>query len=201
MSYITIVAGFGRCGSSLVMQMLEAGGMPVTGNWPAFEDERCSVVNGRIDRDWLKTIPGHAIKVLDPQLIALPLDLSYRVIWCDRDHDEQAKSQIKFLATMCGFPLGRAERWQQIAVFADSYRRDKVPAVRALLALKPPGLLAVRFEDLLRKPKEMAKVIANYCGGLDIEKMASAVRQRSVLCAPDMTMETTLYLEREPVAA
>lgn len=36
-NHTIIVTGFG--GSSLVMQMLEAGGVPVTGEYPAFEHE------------------------------------------------------------------------------------------------------------------------------------------------------------------
>ena len=65
MKAIVVVTGFGRCGSSLAMRMLCAGGMPVTtDNRDSFEDERVMRLPG--DTRWLRECEGRALKVLDP---------------------------------------------------------------------------------------------------------------------------------------
>jgi hypothetical protein len=60
--FITIVAGAGRCGTSLLMQMLHAGGMPVIAdNKESFESERTEPDIYRENTAWLQA--GHALKI------------------------------------------------------------------------------------------------------------------------------------------
>lgn len=190
---ITIVSGFGRCGSSLVMQMLDAGGMPCAGEYPAFEPEqsRAHLAGGAVSAEWLASIAGHAVKILDPQNGTMP-KVECRIIWCARDYHEQARSHVKFGAVF-GLPADRA----LVRSYEKSYRRDKPLAVRSLLRTGAPSIAEVRFEDVLREPERWAHFINEYCGGgLDESLMAKAVRPRSPLCAPDMSMELTLIRER-----
>lgn len=188
---ITIVSGFGRCGSSLVMQMLHAGGMPTTGRAPSFEAPECGGVflaGGELDARWLASARGHAIKILDPHRGRIPR-IECRVIWLDRDRAEQAKSQAKFFSIIVGMPVTREMRRR----FAQSYLDDKPKAVRSLLAAGAPSIFALRFEDVLRDPRNAADEINRYCGeNLDAEKMASVVRRRSSECAPDLAIELAL---------
>lgn len=190
---ITIVSGFGRCGTSLIMQMLEAGGMPVTGEWPAFEvPETAAVIGGgTIDPAWIESAAGHAIKVLDPQRGHLPVGPPYRVIWCHRDPVEQGKSQAKFLAIMVGIPYSR----DTARALAKSYKKDLPEAMRVLRACNPEGILELKFENILAAPLKTATDIASFCGGLNAESMAKAVRPRSPRCAPDLGMELALLNE------
>ena len=51
-----IVSGLGRCGSSLVMQMLHAGGVECLGAPPAFEPPESSPMY--LTRDWMRGPPG-----------------------------------------------------------------------------------------------------------------------------------------------
>lgn len=191
---ITIVAGFGRCGSSLVMQMLEAGGMPVTGLWPGFEAREAGVTvrGGTISREWLATIPGHAIKVLDAQNGGIPQGFDYRIIWCDRDHTQQAKSQIKLASPFMptGIDRGLVRR------FEASYARDKPKALRSLRATAH-NCIHVQFENLLMNPVVEARIISAHCGGLDVAKMAQAVRFRSTEARGDLVLENMLIEERK----
>lgn len=190
---IILVAGFGRCGSSLVMQMLEAGGIPVTGDWPAFEHPNANITGGgEIEEDWLDSIPGHAIKVLDPQNGHIP-KRDYLCIWCSRDPTEQARSQVKFLSVLCGI---RPDR-NMIRKLAASYGRDKKPAIRSLLDAGVRSILEVRFEDLVSTPIVAASKIADYVSAPDVWKMAEAVRTRSSRCADGMTLELDLIKQRE----
>lgn len=195
---ITIVSGFGRCGSSLVMQMLNAGGMPCAGEYPAFEAAESSghLGGASISAEWLASIPGHAVKILDPQNGRIPRSVCC-VIWCSRDYHEQARSQAKF-AAMFGMPVNR----DTVRAFEESYRRDKPAAVKSLLRTGTSGIMEVRFDDLLRNPQDEARKIADYCcTTLDVEKMATQVRRRSPLCAPGMDMELTLIAERDAMLA
>ena len=65
---IVLVCGLARCGTSLTMQMLQAGGMRCAGRAPAFEDFRAFA--GGYSDSWMREQAGGAVKVLDPQLIS-----------------------------------------------------------------------------------------------------------------------------------
>ena len=68
-SCTTIVTGFGRCGSTMLMRMLDAGGMPVVADSRAsFESELFRVPK---PTDW-QQYRGRAIKVLDPHRWCFP---------------------------------------------------------------------------------------------------------------------------------
>ena len=181
-----MVCGHGRCGSSLVMQMLHAGGYPCFGEGPGFEPEEVS-----FDRDPVTLLPlidGKAAKILDPQRTEWPDLMNARVIWLDRDRTEQAKSQVKFLCQVAGIdvPQGTAKR------FSQSYGPD---TARAMGAFWDIGILPlrVRFESILMFRYEEARRIADHVGGnLDIEAMAGVVIGRHPACRPDIAIELHL---------
>ncbi len=85
-----LILGMGRCGLTVTMQMLCAGGYPCYGAPPAFE-----VCN--IDRIPFATLSGKAIKVLQPDNTFWPPKGEYHVITIQRDSQEQAKSMGKLL--------------------------------------------------------------------------------------------------------
>lgn len=89
MSKIIVVSGLGRCGSTMVMKMLDAGGLPVIGNKVSYEDMRCIEVTKA--SKWLEEAQGHGIKILDIQRQSLPGEFQYKVIWVRRDFKQQAK--------------------------------------------------------------------------------------------------------------
>jgi hypothetical protein len=187
--FITLVCGFGRCGSSLVMQMLEAAGFPVTGEWPAFEDDR--VTMNLSAAAWRTQFMGSAVKVLDPQHTAPPAGLNYRGIWLERDHRQQAASQAKFGAAMMGLPDDRRTR----RAYARSYAADR-PRALAIMSRLCGEYLIMQFEDLIRSPEDAADKIARY---LNLQRpciriMANTVEDRHPDCLPGF-LETTL-LER-----
>lgn len=90
---IILICGFGRCGTSLVMQMLAAGGIPVVGKAPGHEEHP---PRGADAAYWREHYAGRALKVLDPHLNRPPAGLDYRILWLDRDSRQQALSQMKF---------------------------------------------------------------------------------------------------------
>lgn len=191
---IVLVCGFGRCGSSMVMQMLAAGGMATVGRGPAYEDDRAG--ERPIDAAWMVSLAGSAVKVLDPHVTRPPIGPSYRVIWMERNEREQAKSQAKFLRMMAGVELGRHE----VRAFAASYRRN-MPEVDALFRAISAKVLRLRFEQVLANPERAALQIVGHLGtALDIRAMTAAVINRMPQCRPDLSIELSL-VEKEKVHA
>ena len=103
--YITIVSGLPRSGTSMMMQMLEAGGMPALTDGlraadadnPAgyYELERGKKI--RDDKSWLPSARGKAVKMIYALLYDLPAGYEYRVLMMRRNVDEVVASQARML--------------------------------------------------------------------------------------------------------
>jgi hypothetical protein len=169
--FTLIVSGFGRCGSSLVMQMLHAGGFPTTGDYPAFEDERYSLGQ--------KSAPlGVAVKILDPHKFHM-LPGHYRWIWLDRDPRQQAKSQVKFLRHVAGLSLGK----EAVSKFAKSFKDERPACMAAIKRIGGP-LLQLRFENIVNSPDCAAQAIGGFVGCCSHASMAAVIVRRSPTCLP-----------------
>ena len=177
-----IVAGLGRCGTSMLMQMLHRGGMDCIGQWPDFEVPE---VRERVTPAFIEASRGKAVKVLDPHRVGLPGDV--RVIWLDRDHRQQARSQAKFLAAMAGIAVDREGRRRMAA----SLVRD-THAAMGVIGSRP--VMRMRFEQVLADPLMAAVWLGEFtrAPGFDVGAAARAVRPRGPACAPDLAMEMML---------
>jgi thioredoxin len=103
--FITIVSGLPRSGTSLMMRMLNVGGIPALcdelrtpdadnpNGYYEFEDVK-SIEN--YDR-WIDRAPGHAVKMVYSLLKHLPTDREYRVVFMRRHVDEILQSQKAML--------------------------------------------------------------------------------------------------------
>ena len=176
-----VVSGFGRCGSSLVMQMLAAGGVPCLGKYPAYES-----------RQVLQPGRRQAVKILDPQRAdptpyAIPPDA--RVIFLTRDPSEQARSLAKFTSIMVGVSYSRDQRRALAVQLRDDWR-----LARRAIGSRP--LLVLSFESLLALPLVCARKLAEFVGGeFDVGAAARQVRPRTPECAAGMDMEIALMKE------
>jgi hypothetical protein len=104
-STITIVSGLPRSGTSLMMQMLEAGGMDILTDgirkidknnpWGYYEFEK--VKNLGKDNSWLNLCNGKVVKIISILLYDLPTDRKYNVIFMKRNLQEVLASQRKML--------------------------------------------------------------------------------------------------------
>lgn len=103
---ITIVSGLPRSGTSMMMQMLEAGGMELFTDKHRKADESNPLgyyeheAVKRIARDkrWVSLSEGKAVKVIAQLMKHLPSNYHYKVIFMERDLDEVVNSQQKMLA-------------------------------------------------------------------------------------------------------
>lgn len=170
---IVVVSGVGRCGSSLTMQMLHAGGYPTIGEYPAFEDIRAGAFGH--DTEWISKQQGKAIKILTPLAINKFLGADYKFIWVDRNPLQQAISQVKFGNLMMGLPANR----KIIKTYENSYRSEKQEHINHIKKYTKHDIFYLTFENLLKNPTECARTIIEFVGAsLDIEAMANQVIKR-----------------------
>ena len=101
--FITVVSGLPRSGTSMMMQMLAAGGIsPMTDEVRAADSDNPrgyyeleKVKHLRQDHTWLKDAVGKAVKIVHLLLMELPADRDYRVILMQRDLEEVLRSQAR----------------------------------------------------------------------------------------------------------
>src|SRR5262245_57732514 len=105
---IIIVTGLPRSGTSMMMQVLKAGGVPVLADETRsadasnprgyFEFERTKWLAA--DNSWLADAQGKALKVIVQLAPFLPSGLRYKVLFLERDLDEIMRSQGEMLARL-----------------------------------------------------------------------------------------------------
>ncbi len=103
---IVVVSGLPRSGTSLMMKMLEAGGIPILSDNLRqadvdnpngyYEIENVKALS-KGDVAWLSTAQGKAIKVISALLVHLPVTYTYRVIFMQRNMQEIIESQRRML--------------------------------------------------------------------------------------------------------
>ncbi len=176
-SEITIVSGLPRSGTSLMMQMLDQGGVEVvTDNLrtpdrdnPRGYYEFEMVKKIKEDASWLPETRGKAFKMVSQLLYDLPAAESYRIVFMRRDFDEMLLSQEKMLAR-----LGRpsAPRDEIKRAFTQHLERlftwlEQQPNMKVLF---------VHYQDIVSDPREQAQRIGEFLEGkADVAKMAAAV--------------------------
>lgn len=180
---LTLVCGLGRCGTTMMMHMLRAGGVSVVGLAPGFEDDRAA--NVPIDAAWLVSLGDSAVKVLDPHR-GWREQVAARAIWLDRDETEQAKSQVKFLRLVGGVPIPTSA-WKAM--------RSRLRADRALcMRVIPVERKIISFEAVLASPCAAASELATWFDGFDQDAAAAVVKRRSPKCATSLQLETELMM-------
>tara|TARA_R110000824_G_scaffold64402_2_gene168248 strand:+ start:19686 stop:20282 length:597 start_codon:yes stop_codon:yes gene_type:complete len=184
---ILVVSGFGRCGTSLVMQMLYDGGMPVYyDKVGSFETDKSTQLP-RNDK-WLEDCKGKAVKILDLHRFVPTPRFDYRFIWLSRRPRDQAASTVKFWkATGNRFNKKDHELKTHLRV---SYTRDIATCLDVIRGLANKRLpLMMQFEDIIANPLSSAGKLSNFIENtLDIDKMAKAVLPRKPECL-DYMME------------
>ena len=184
-AFITVVTGIPRSGTSLLMQMLVAGGVDALGDGVRRADvhnprgyyELEAVKATRRDASWLRDAPGRAVKVIHALVPALPDDGAYRFILVERDLHEVLRSQEAMLDGDAPDALP-AERLMEIY-------SAQLAELRAWATQRNAPLLTLHHADLLRDPAPAARSIAAFLDlELDVAAMAEVVspalhRQRS----------------------
>ena len=174
--FMVVVSGLPRSGTSLMMQMLAAGGLPVVsdgrrvpdpdnprGYW---EDQR--VLNLAGDNAWLDDCQGRALKVVATHLPQLPRHLQYKIIFMQRRLEEMVASQNRMLARQ-GLPPGQLAGPQ----LAQALGRHQEQMLAWAQTQPHFSLLTLWFHQLVQDPHPRIQRVQSFLG-LDLDRAAMA---------------------------
>lgn len=179
-SFATIVSGLPRSGTSLVMQMLGAGGMPLLVDGARTPDadnprgyfEHAAVKRIRDDARFVSEAIGRALKIVVPLVMHVTATVPLRVLFVERDLREVIASQERMLARSGSAEAGAIDPSRLAAIF----ERQIAEAKAFLAARSDCALLALEHAALLRDPHAAAASIDDFLGGgLDRGAMAAVV--------------------------
>jgi len=176
---ITVVSGLPRSGTSMLMKMLEAGGLtPLTDDIRKadkdnpkgyYEFERVKKLE--TDNTWLAEAKGKAVKVISLLLRNLPTDYTYKIIFIRRDIREILASQKQMLIRR-GEPADKVSDEEMTRIYQNHLRQTE-----AWLSEQPAfDVLYTDHRDIIRDPAQASKKINQFLGGfLDVKQMAGMV--------------------------
>lgn len=177
---VVVVSGLPRSGTSMVMNMLAAGGLELLSDGARsadednprgyFELERVMALAEERDRSWLRAARGKGVKIISHLLKHLPRDNDYRVILVERALPEVIASQNRMLSNR-----GEHNPVDDLQT-ADLYAKHLL-AVRGWLSLQANcRLLNLQYRAAVEEPHKVATELAAFVGaGLDVARMVSAV--------------------------
>lgn len=177
---IVVVSGLPRSGTSMMMKMLEAGGVPIMTDALRtadidnpkgyYEYERVKELEKETDKSYVREGRGKALKVISFLLKELPDDNFYRVVFMRRDLGEVIASQNKMLDRRGEQAITDDE------MMAEAYR-NHLAAVRILVRKRPNfEILEVRYDQAVNAPAEAAHAVNEFLGGtLDERAMRAAI--------------------------
>ena len=177
-SQIVIVTGLPRSGTSMMMKMLEAGGIP-----PLCDGQRAAdsdnpngyyefepVKNTRQDAGWLTQAQGKAVKMVYSLLYDLPADRQYDVVFMRRDMQEVLASQHRMLQNK-GL-LSHVDDQRMSALFSREIDRFQQWAAEA----EHINCLEVRYNDVASgDTAPFHEITSHLCGRTDPQAMADIV--------------------------
>jgi LPS sulfotransferase NodH len=175
---ITIVTGLPRSGTSLMMQMLAAGGMPILSDG----ERRADVDNPRGYLEWerIKQLPqdpaciaeaeGKAVKVISFLLPSLPAGHEYRVIFMQRPMREVLASQEVMMrhrgTTKAVSDTSLAAPFEKILRSARAWLESQAYV----------KTLQIPYHEVLRDAEAIAKKVIEFLGvSLNVEAMSQQV--------------------------
>jgi hypothetical protein len=177
---LTIVSGLPRSGTSMMMKMLEAGGVPIMTDSVRtadvdnpkgyYEYERVKDLEKETDKSYIRDGRGKALKVISWLLKDLPDDNRYRIVFMRRDLGEVIASQNKMLKHR-----GEVDNSDD-RMMVDAYM-NHLASVR-ILARKRSNfeMLEVRYDTAVKDPAAAARLVNSFLGGkLDEGKMHQMV--------------------------
>ncbi len=172
---ITIVSGLPRSGTSMMMQMLNAGGLvPLTDGVRKedsdnpkgyFEYEKTKSLHK--NNDWVGEAEGKVIKVIAQLLKHLPVDYRYKIVFMTRDLDEVLASQTVMLKNNNVQPKEGVKKAFNTELKKLDDWFDREPGVE---------VLKVPYSGVIEDPRSQAELIQQFLGKkLDIEQMVDQV--------------------------
>jgi hypothetical protein len=177
--FVTIVSGLPRSGTSMMMRMLEVGGMPVVTDRLREADidnplgyyEFEPVKKVKEDQTWLEEAQGKAVKMVYSLLYHLPTNYRYRVLFMRRALDEVLASQRKMLER-----LGKKDDKITDAQMAQLFRSQLQKFETWIKGQPSFALLEVNYNQMVQDPTDQVQKINAFLGGqLNTDAMSKVV--------------------------
>ena len=177
---IIVVSGLPRSGTSMMMKMLQVGGIPLMTDdirqadddnpKGYYEYERVKQLD-KGDTAWLPAAQGKAVKVISILLKHLPAGHHYQIIFMVRNLDETLASQKQMLVNRN--QAGEQGDDVQLKTLFEKHLQQ----VKAWLAQQPNmESLYINYNSLLEDPVAQIRRLNQFLGGqLDTEAMATVV--------------------------
>ncbi|MFN8236985.1 MAG: alkaline phosphatase family protein [Chitinophagales bacterium] len=176
---IFIVSGLPRSGTSMMMQLLEAGGLSIfTDNLRTpdennkkgyYEHEAVKIIHK--DNSWMKNAVGKTVKVVSHLLPYLPMRYKYKIVFMERDMQEVILSQTNMLQNLGKLPQKTAHY-----NIEQSYRQNN-DKTRNWLDDKPNiQVLHMDYNQTMENPVDAIQKINSFFGGqLKTEAMLNVI--------------------------
>jgi hypothetical protein len=177
--FVTIVSGLPRSGTSMMLRMLAAGGLPILtdGVRAADEDnphgylEWEGVKSLKRDASWVAAARGKGVKVIYYFLRDLPVACRYRVIFMRRDIGEVLASQTAMLQRR-----GVRETGPDDARMKRLFESELREIDEWLAGQSAFSVLNVEYRAVLEEPLAQAARVSAFLGdGFDCQAMATKV--------------------------
>ena len=177
---IVVVSGLPRSGTSMMMSMLEAGGLPLLKDGIRqaddenpkgyYEFERVKKLREG-DVDWLPEARGKGVKIISYLLLSLPKTYAYRVIFVQRKLPEIIASQRKML-------IHRGEDPDKVSEEElSNILKNHLSQVDTWMEDQPNiERLDIDYNRMIQDPQADILRIHSFLGGLfDMGKMAQVI--------------------------
>jgi hypothetical protein len=174
---IIVVSGLPRSGTSLMMQMLEKGGVEVMTDGLRTPDvdnpkgyyELEKVKRIKVDASWLPAARGKAFKMVSQLVYDLPPSERYRIIFMERDMDEMLLSQEKMLERSGRSAAPREE-------IKEAYALHLARLHAWLFQQTNMEVLRLNYNELIERPELQAARVSKFLEGkADVQNMVKAV--------------------------
>ena len=186
---IFIVSGLPRCGTSMMMQMLEAGGMQVITDHIREADEDNprgyyefeKVKKIKEDYSWLDDCHGKVFKMVSALLYYLPNVKECKIVFMKRKMDEMLTSQNTMLHRQ-----GRRDAVVSDAEMAKKLDKHLLRLETWLAKQRNLNVIYINYNSVIENALKNAKTVAQFLNlPMDIDKMVKAVesslyRQKTV---------------------
>jgi len=176
---IILVSGLPRSGTSMMMQMLESGGIELIVDHIRKSDEDNpkgyyefeKIKQLERDYSWIENACGKAVKVISMLLYQLPMEKKYKIIFMTRKMDEVLASQNKMLKRR-GQPADSVDD----QVMTEKFNKHLKKIFNWLNKQKNMETIFISYNDVIANPMEQSKNINRFLGNmLKIEKMVNVV--------------------------
>ncbi|HOK08063.1 MAG TPA: sulfotransferase domain-containing protein [Candidatus Hydrogenedens sp.] len=187
--YLIIISGLPRSGTSLVMQILYAGGIPLlfdserlpdnNNPYGYYEHSKIKALTKNSDLSWLNSYQGYAVKIVSPTLAKLNIQFPARIIFMMRSIQEIIESQQKMITRKTHLTLEQIKSEDLYKIY-----EKHIQQTLNLLQINPYlKILKIEFSNLFHDTDNtIMKIIHFLDGELDIEKMKSVINPELYRC-------------------